>query len=142
MGLQATGPFLPVQVEVPLALATRLQQAGQAPPTPAPGFALLDTGASVSAVDAAVMQQLNVQPVGIVTVGTAGGPQQQPLFPARFSFPGTNIPGINFNRLLGANLQSQQVPGQGPIIALLGRDLMAHFVLIYNGPGGYFSIAF
>lgn len=142
MGLQLTGPFLPVQIEVPLALAAQLQQAGQAPPPPASGFALLDTGASVSAVDAAIMQQLNVQPVGVVTVGTAGGPQQQALFPARFTFPGSNIPGINFNRLLGSNLQNQQIPGHGPIVALLGRDLMTRFIVIYNGPGGCFSIAF
>jgi hypothetical protein len=142
-GLQLAGPCLPVQVEVPPALAAQLQQTGQVVPAPAAGFALIDTGASVSAVDAAVIQQLNVQPIGMVPVGTAGGPQQQATYPARFTFPGTPLPAIDFGSLLGANLAGQMVPGhQGPLIALLGRDLLQRFVLVYNGPGAMFSLSF
>ena len=142
-GLQVTGPVLPVQVEVPSALAAQLQHAGQALPTPVAGFALIDTGASVSCVDAAVIQQLGVQPVGTAQVGTAGGPQSQAIYPARLVFPGTNIPPVDFNHLIGSNLSGQIVAGhQGPLIVLLGRDILQHFVVIYNGPAGSFTLTF
>lgn len=141
-GLRIIGPILAVQIEIPTALANQLQLGNQTIPNPVAGQALIDTGASVSAVDAAVVQQLGVQPVGIANVGTAGGPQQQTIYPAKFSFPGTNLPSIEFGELLGANLAGQQLPlPQGQLIALLGRDILQHFILVYNGPGGMYSIA-
>ena len=143
-GLRLSGPVVPVLIEIPSALTDRLQQTGQAIAAPVSGLALVDTGASVSAVDAGCVQQLGVQPVGMVTVGTAGGSQQQMLYPGRFSFPGTNLPSIDFSSLLGADLATQGVPGPrgGPLVALLGRDLLEHFVLVYNGPQGLFTLAY
>lgn len=142
-GLQVAGPIVPVQVEVPVALASQLQQAGQPVPTPIPGLALIDTGASVSAVDTSVIQRLGIHPVGTVQVGTAGGPQMQTTYPARFTFPGTNLPPIDFSQLLGANLVGQVIAGTGqPLIALFGRDILQHFVLVYNGPAAMFTLAY
>ena len=110
-------------------------------PTPVPGLALIDTGATLSAVDATVVQQLGVQPVGLANVGTAGGQQQQATYPARFTFPGTGLPNIDFGQLLGANLTGQIVAAhQQPLIALLGRDILQQFILIYNGPVGMFTL--
>jgi len=105
-------------------------------------MALIDTGASVSAVDVVVIQQLGVQPVGVANVWTAGGPPQQATYPGRFTFPGSNLPAIDFNALLGANLAGQLagVTGQA-IVALIGRDLLQHFVLVYNGPAAMFTLA-
>ncbi len=142
-GLRLQGPGLPVQIEVPLTLAQQLQSAGQPIPTPVPGFALIDTGASISAVDVSVMQNLAVHPIGIANVGRAGGPQQQNTYPARFVFPGTQLPSMDFNQLIGANLAAQAVAGsQLRLVALLGRDILQHFILIYNGTTGSFSLAF
>ena len=133
--------MVPVQIEVPAALAAQLQQSGQLVPTPVAGLALIDTGASLSAVDASTVQQLGVQPVGIANVGTAGGVQQQATYPARFTFPGTNLPGIDFGSLIGSNLAGQIVAGhQQPLVALLGRDLLQQFILIYDGPMGSFTL--
>lgn len=77
-------------------------------------------------------------------MGTAGGAQEQMLYPGRFSFPGTNLPSIDFNSLLGADLATQGVAGArgGPLMALLGRDLLEHFVLVYNGLQGLFTLAY
>jgi predicted aspartyl protease len=108
-----------------------------------PGFALIDTGASVSAVDDSVVRQRGAQPVGIAQVGTAGGQHPQAVYPARLVFPGTNIPSVEFGQLLGANLAGQMVAGhQGPLIVLLGRDILQQFVLFYNGSTGSFTLAF
>jgi hypothetical protein len=93
---------------------------------------LIDTGASVSAVDAAVVRQLGIRPIGTISVGTAGGVQQQAQYPASFSFPGTGLPTIAFTFVIGSNLAGQQPP----IIALIGRDVLRHFVMIYHGNFG------
>jgi len=142
LALQAVGPVMPLQVEIPTALASALQQAGQPIPGPILGFALIDTGASVSAVDVSVVQRLGVQPIGVTNVGGVTGVAQQPTYPARFVFPGTAFPPIEFGMLLGAPLSGLQPAGlPGPLIALLGRELLQHFILIYNGPGAMFSVA-
>ena len=63
-------------------------------------------------------------------MGTAGGPQTQAQYPASFGFPGTGLPGVNFNFVIGCDLS-----GQG-IVALIGRDVLRYFVMIYNGAFG------
>jgi len=142
-GLRAVGPVLPVQIEIPSILASQLQQAGRTPPEPAEGFALIDTGASASAVDESVIRQLGVQPVGAGRISTPSGTHLQSKYPARFAFPGTTIPGIEFSQLFGAQLSGQNLPGlRGQLLALVGRDILQAFVLIYNGPGGFFTLGF
>src|SRR5262245_9946542 len=135
------GPVIQVQVEVPTALATQLTSAGQPLPEPVVGVALIDTGASLCAVDSAVIRQLGVQPVGVAHVGTAGGQQQQLTYPGRFTFPGSNLPPIDFNTLLGCDFAGQLALGS-PLVALIGRDLLQHFVFVYNGGAASFTLAF
>lgn len=141
-GLRVAGPVLAVQIEIPSVLAAQLQQAGQVPPSPVTGIALIDTGASVSAVDEAALRQLTVQPTGIVTVGTAGGQQQQAVYPARFVFPGSGLPSFELSEVLGADLTGQTIPGPTPgsLVALFGRDILSRFVFIYNGLTGTFTL--
>lgn len=131
-GLQAAGPMLPVAVAVHPILAQQLRGQGATPPAPVGGVGLIDTGASVSAVDSSVVSQLGIPPIGTINVGTAAGVQQQAQYPASFSFPGTGLPTINFNFVIGSNLAGQQPP----IVALIGRDVLRHFVMIYHGGFG------
>lgn len=137
--LRAGGPLLPVEVAVPDALAQYLTQQGQAVPAPVIGVALIDTGASVTAVHQDVFTSLAVSAVGSATVGSANGPSQKPTFPAKISFPGTQLQGIGFNQVLSCDLTGQLVNGQ-QVIVLMGRDLLQHFILIYNGPGGTIAL--
>jgi hypothetical protein len=51
------------------------------------------------------------------------------------SFPGTQLPGLEFSSLIGSVLAAQGIVG------LLGRDVLSHFLLVYNGPAGMFSLA-
>src|SRR5438094_819670 len=101
--LQQGGPLFSVEISVPSPLEQQLRQSGQAIPPPERGMALLDTGATISAVDDGVIRKLGVSPIGLTTTGTAGGPAQQNLYPARFLFPELTF-GVEFNRALGANL--------------------------------------
>jgi len=136
------GPIIPVQIEIPEALAEQLQKNGMPVPQPVLGVALIDTGAGISGVDTSVIEQLKVQPVGQVTVSGVTGSKLRNKYPARFTFPGTNIPHMDFGELVEAEIANQQVAGISmPLVALIGRDILHHIVLIYNGPAGSFTIA-
>ncbi len=142
-GLFEIGPVLPVQVDVPRKLAELLQSQGQPLPQSVRGLALIDTGATRTAVDESVVQQLGVQPMGIANVGTAAGVQQQSMYSARLSFPGTPLPGMDFAQILSVNLSGHAVPQlKDRLIVLIGRDILARFVMIYNGPHASVTLAF
>ena len=72
-GLIAAGPILSVEIEIHLALAAVLEKDKQPLPAPISGQALIDTGATETAIDQQVATQLKLQPVGSVQSGTAGG---------------------------------------------------------------------
>jgi hypothetical protein len=133
--LMQDGPLLDVEIHVPLALADLLTQQKKPVPKPVAGKAMIDTGASISAVDDSVITSLGVQPVGIATVLTPSGGAQQNQYPVRFMFPGTGLPGLNVNLAIGSILRSQG------IVALIGRDALSDVVFIYNGPGGFITFA-
>jgi hypothetical protein len=141
-GLATNGPVIQVQIEIPSALAASLQASGQPIPTPVDGIALIDTGATITSIDVAILKRLSINPVGVANVGTAGGPKQQSAYPARFTFPGTPLPGFEIPRVLGCDLTGQTVFNQRPLIALIGRDILSLAVFVYNGQAGMFSLSF
>lgn len=142
--LAGTGPVLQVRIEVPLVLAQSLQKANAPIPPPVEGFALVDTGASISSIDAPVFGQLNINQNGRALVGTAGGQHQQFTYPARLSFPGTGLPSMDHPKMLGCNLSGHVLFGNQSmrIIALIGRDILRSFVFVYNGTAGTWSLSF
>jgi hypothetical protein len=87
----------------------------------------------MSSVDDAAIRSLGVSPVGLINTGTAGGPQLQNMYPARFVLGVGWI--FEFSRVTGSNLT-----GTG-LIALIGRDVLSKTVLVYNGTMGVFSLA-
>jgi hypothetical protein len=130
------GPCINVFVAThPATAAAQLKAGGQVQP-PIGGFALIDTGASATAVDYRVFQKLQVAPVTTINVNTPSGQQVHPCFPASIIFPGTAIPKLDYAWLASADLQAQG------IIALIGRDVLANCVLTYDGLSGDFTIAF
>lgn len=136
------GPIIQIQIEIPSALAESLRLANQPIPNPVDGIALIDTGATITSIHAALLIGLGINPVGVANVGTAGGPQQQSTYPARFSFPGTPLPGFELAQVIGCDLTGQTVLNQRPLIGLIGRDVLARAVLVYNGSAGMFSLSF
>jgi len=141
--LAASGPVIQAQIETPLILAQALQKVAAPLPSPVQGFALIDTGASISSADTSVFTQLGISQNGVALVGTAGGQQQQFTYPARLSFPGTSIPAFDHPKMLGCDLGGYVVLGipNARIIALIGRDILKLFVFIYNGTAGVWSLS-
>lgn len=101
--LQQNGPVFDIEIAVPSALEQFLTQNHQPVPTPVRGQALVDTGATFSAVEDSVITGLGVKPVGLIQTGTAGGPQVQNVYPARFIFTGLGIV-FETGRATGVNL--------------------------------------
>ena len=123
------GPALAVEVSVPALLAAALTARSIPLPAPQPGSALIDTGASVTAVDMEVLQRLGLPPVATGTVVTPSGSETQGVYVVRLTFPGTPIPPLDPMPVMGSQLR-----GFGHIV-LLGRDLLQGALLIYGPPG-------
>jgi hypothetical protein len=134
--LASYGPTIPMAVSVTLAQARLLERNGQPIPPAVAGLALVDTGASLCCVDEAAIRQLGIPPFGYAPVAGATGSSNQTTYPASLSFPGTPIPNITFFDFVGSPLASLG------ILALIGRNVLAQFVMVYNGPGGHVSLSF
>lgn len=137
--LSDIGPVLQVEVHVPNRLALLLQAQGQPLPAPVTGWALLDTGASRTAVHREIAQRLGVNTVGTATGGTAGGQVTHQLYPFRLAFPAIGWD-VEFSAAAGVDLTGQVVHGQ-QVVALVGRDILGGCVFAYNGPGGLFTLS-
>ncbi len=138
--LRLAGPVVPVQIEVPSLLAKHLASVQKPVPPPVTGLALVDTGATSTAVNESTASGLGVSPVGTATVGTAGGSHLQPVFPLKITLPQSQM-SIEYEQVMGADLSGCQVMGQ-QLLLLIGRDVLERMILIYDGPGGQFTLAF
>ena len=130
------GPTVPVAVGLPAALVAYLQAQNLPVPPPVVGYVLIDTGASLCAADEAAAHSLSIPPIGVQAIHMPAGPAQQLTYPASLSFPGTTLPNISFIDFIGSPLQASG------IVALIGRTVRQHIVLVYNGPGGSVSLAY
>lgn len=142
--LQECGPVLKVLIHVPTALAQVIADGGGSLPAPVAGLALIDTGASGTCVHEPVLRSLGLNPIGAVTSATAAGRTKHNFYPARLEFPGEAID-RDFNSVVGVDLEGQSVfltTGDTPAMALIGRDVLADWILTYNGIGGFISISF
>ena len=103
-------------------------------PTPVAGTALIDTGASVTCIDQSAARKAGLAIVdsgGISSVTHTN--EVVPIFAGRLNIHGLSP--VNTFRAYGVNLESQN------LIALIGRDLLASCVLVYNGTDDSFSLS-
>lgn len=139
--LVVAGAFLTMDVHLPPVLATALTTAGQTVPPAQSGVALVDTGATMTCVHEPVLLGLGLNAVGTVNSGTANGQVQQTLYMARVTFPevgwSLDLP------VVGVDLTGQMILTDPPqqLFALVGRNLLHNCILVWNGPGGYWTIA-
>ena len=134
--LSQRGPSLNVEIHLPPLVSTLAAQNGQPLPAPRAGIGLIDTGATFTAVDEGVLVSLGLRPVNVIQILTPSGGDTQGVYPCQISFPGTPILGsIPFNAV-GSRLASFGV------IALIGRDLPKHFLMVYNGVEGSWTLSY
>ncbi len=93
-------------------------------------------------MDAVAVEQLGLSPIGVADFNTAAGPSRRPVFPARLEFPALETQ-IEFSSIGRVDLTGQTLPdGDTQFVCLIGRDILSRGVLIYNGVGGVWTIAF
>jgi predicted aspartyl protease len=133
--LQASGPVVQgLRVAVGSAAEEALKKAGQHVPDPAELTVLIDTGATGTVIRPGVAGQLGLKPVGVVKIDTPSSndvPCEQyalrPICPNNVTAECTAIEAP----LVGQDIQ-----------VLIGRDVLAHGVLVYIGYANLFSLSF
>ena len=135
LALQLRGPIVQVSVGVEQNIAQQLLQQGLTPPTPITGVALIDTGASVTCIDDAAANILNLPAIDVVTVASAShAASPQNVYPIQVDVAGLPIT-ISAPRAISASLAAQG------LLLLIGRDVLQRCTLFYNGPAGLFSLS-
>ena len=134
--LERVGPRLPVEISLSGALASQYTKGHHKIPQPASGFALFDSGASSTCVDESILSQLGLMAQDTIDISTPSGRSKRSRYTAKVSFPGCPLPDIDPAIVIGLELRNQGY------IALLGRDLMRHMIMIYDGPGARVTFAF
>jgi len=124
--LQYVGPILEIQLAISKDLATVLTSKGTPIPNPIKAIAMIDTGATSSVINPDIVKALGISPTGTTKINTpsdCGVDCNQ--YNLSFVFPNGVI-------LESSDVVEAPLTGQ-PIQCLLGRDLLRHGVLIYNG---------
>lgn len=137
----AAGPILSAYITVSEARAAALTEAGQPIPQPVLIRALVDTGASCTCVDPSVLATLNLTPTGSVSINTPSTGTTPHL--ADEYDVGLTIPdGASPLFLQTIPVVASELLTSHGFHALIGRDILEHCLLVYNGKESFFSLAF
>jgi hypothetical protein len=113
--------------------------ASQAVPNPIQLRALLDTGASHTCVVRGTIAPLGLSPTGqgqMSTPSTGSAPAACDVYDVSLIIIHPAL-----SKLISAMPIIECGPLAGPYEVLLGRDLLAHCLLVYNGPSNAVSLA-
>lgn len=138
------GPLLNAMIGVSAARQIALSTAGQPTPSLVPIRALVDTGASASCADPSVLTSLNLTPTGSATVNTpstGNRPVNADQYDISLIVPAA---AANQTPLVVSTLPvicAELLASQG-FHALIGRDILANCVFLYNGSLGLFTLAY
>lgn len=142
--IDENGPLLNVVIAVSAARLNALIQAKQTPPEPIPVRGLVDTGASCTCVDPSVIQRLQLSPTGQAAMVTPSTGNQPPVIKHQYDVG------------LGIFATQQETPfllPSMPVVetdlfdqqgfhVLIGRDVLARCLLIYNGATRSYTLSF
>lgn len=132
--LRERGAALDIVISVPDEVAALLTADQKPLPAPEKGTALIDTGAGFTAIDAEILKKLGLTPISAIPVIGPTGTEDQGVFQIKIEFPGTGIP--SFEQLvIGSKLAGFNHA------ALVGRDILQHFLMVYHGVDGTWSLA-
>lgn len=152
--MERCGPQFLCAWGLPWALEDALRKAGRAVPPPIAGALLLDTGATRTCIALKTATDLGLHPTRMQDGYGAGGRHINPVFLARLEIriidPETQVThtfaweqeveGIRelHNFATPLTWQGQTVPVTG----LLGRDILRHARISYDGPTGSMQFEF
>jgi predicted aspartyl protease len=120
-----------------------LTEAGQPIPDPQRILALLDTGASISAVDPSVLLALGLSPTGeseIHTPSTNGTPAKADTYDVSVAILAGRTGDLHFISDT-IRVTSSGLAGLG-LQALIGTDILNKCIFTYNGSDSCFTLAY
>jgi hypothetical protein len=136
------GPLIDAFVGVSMPRQVALTQSQQPVPSPERIRALIDTGASCTCVDPTVVTKLGLTPTGqmqMCTPSTGTTPHPANTYDVSIQIPCANGPALIFQTIAVASVQLLLPQG---FHALIGRDVLKHCLLNYNGAIGLFTLAY
>lgn len=129
--ISSAGPLLTVHVGVSQARQDALKAAGLPIPAPILCRLLIDTGADGTNICRSVVSQLDLTPtssIDVLTPSTGNSPVEMPMYDVLIQIPFGGITMThNAVPVICSEFSAQGIQG------LLGRDLLQHGVLVYNG---------
>lgn len=132
--LEQIGPVIEVKLAISSELNKVLSDRGENPQEPVEVTALVDTGATGTVIRKDIPEKLGIQPVGVAYISTPSDtnvPCSQYL--VRVVFP-NNV--IANTIAIAADLEDQIIQ------CLIGRDVLAHSVMVYTGFTNTFTLSF
>lgn len=141
---EPAGPLLQAAVVVSAPRRKALQESDQDVPQAVPVQSVVDTGASATCVDPTVLEKLKLNPTGSVDVhtpSTAGTPETFDQFDVGLVIPGSEASHVPLRLETISVLAADRLASQGYEV-LIGRDILADCILVYNGPTESFTLAF
>jgi hypothetical protein len=128
----ANGAIVPALVSVSQPQRTAMNTLGMPIPQPAVCGLLLDTGASLTAIDNTIIVNQGLVPTGLIFVNTAGGALPVPAltYAIGLLLPSTAGPGQTYFPALP--ISSIDI-APGAANGLLGRDVLAFSLMTYAG---------
>jgi hypothetical protein len=139
---QAGAPYVNLVVAPSLSRVQALQESKLPVPQPLPVRGLIDTGAAMSTIDTDLVQSLGLESTGSTSVHTAATgmpPQPTSTYDIQIVIVGA-FPSQSFTLpLLPVTEASLKAYG---FHVLVGRDVLAHCLFVYDGRAGIFSLAF
>lgn len=133
--LRGIGPTVEIRLAVGLVIEEVLRKDGLPIPSPITMNAVIDTGASVTAVQEGIPAQLGLTPTGVVPINTPSSTNVDCYeYMARLFFPNTVV--VEEIPVIEAPLKGQNIQ------CLIGRDVLQHGVFIYIGYANTFTMSF
>lgn len=133
IALQQRGPVVPVAVSLEANMAKPLLAQGK-PILGQQGLALIDTGATVSAIDEQLAQELKLPVIDQGRMSSASH-ESSPcnIYPVQITIGGQLV--LQVPRAMGAKLKPMG------LVAIIGRDILQNCTFIYNGGMGIVTLA-
>ena len=132
--MRERGPIVHLKVGIGRAAESALLRTGSAVPTPVDATGLIDTGSARSVLKKGLPSELGLTPVGAVEIDTPSSMDLEVLeYLVQFWFEET----------LGLEAKALEAPlPVAGLRVLIGRDILSHGRLIYNGRREEFRLDF
>lgn len=128
------GPLLDVLIDVDLDTRDARREAGGSTLGPVAGQLLIDTGATVTAIDESLARRLQLVAGESDQVWTPSGDYKSTIFECSLELTGTGGQRIPRMVVMGMDFSDR------PYLGVLGRDLLSLGHLSYDGRAGVWSL--